>query len=93
MIIYKIAQEGVQPQVIVVDGQEYTVEKRPVQPENKGTDGGWFLTNKRGRTFATVRNEKNPHHMFLVDEMDFQRSAPKFWLTDEDGTLRVLGRR
>jgi hypothetical protein len=66
---------------IVVAGREFRVE-----PAGES----YILHGPRGARYRTMRNVPRPHLMFLVNDQSFVRSAPKAWLSDKDGTLKVV---
>lgn len=80
---------------IVVEGRTYTVEKTdgtgtrlPGEPELPG----YILHGKRGARYGTMRNARRPHQMFLISLTGASiRNIPQTWLTDQNGTLEVLG--
>ncbi len=76
------------PTTIEIEGRTYTVEL--IEDTLDKDRQGYQLTGKRGARYFTMRNVPNPHLMFLVNLS--ATNAPKSWLTDEGGTLRVAGR-
>ena len=68
---------------IKVNGREYTVTTQTA----KNGELQYVLTGKRNAVYATMRNVKNPHLMFLVTP---NLANKTIWLTDKNGTLEVL---
>lgn len=48
------------------------------------------LHGPRGAHYGLMRNVPRPHMLFLFNMKNFTKSAPAAWLTDKDGTLKVV---
>ena len=70
-------------QTLTVRGREFTVSREGDK---------YVLTGKRGARYATMRNANTPTNMFLVDCRGFGMASgfDGCWLSDADGTLRVV---
>lgn len=66
---------------VKIEGIEYQVEKQ----EDK-----YLLHGPRGARYFTMRNVNRPNHMFLINDRGFTKKAPGVWLSDADGSLRVI---
>ncbi len=67
---------------IVINGTAFQVES---------LEGNYVLHGPRGARYRTMRNVPNPHLMFLINDRGFTKQAPRVWLSDENGALKVLG--
>lgn len=48
------------------------------------------LVGPRGGVFRTMRNVHQPHKMFVVADAMGNKTLEGVWLSDADGTIRVL---
>lgn len=89
----EIPFEGEDLGTLSIGRNEYRVEKRePTESRIKleGNRPVYALRGKRGAVYLTMRNRRNPDHMFLVNGRSFGVALDGTWLTDEGGQLRVL---
>ena len=74
-----------------------TIKGRIYQVDYDATNDVYTLTGKRGANYHTMRWPTNPEMLFLcrIRCGVFQADplGPQLWLTDRDGTLRLMGRR
>lgn len=69
----------------------YQVEKLPGSPLDPSGMCKYRLTGPRGARYFTMRNQKNPSMMFLVNERSFTKGTPFTWLHEKpDGTLEIV---
>jgi hypothetical protein len=71
---------------IRIRGREYDVETCE-SPQDKRR---YRLRGKRGASFYTMRNVHRPHMMFVISEAPRSNGLERVWLSDENGTLRVV---
>lgn len=70
-------------------GATLTIGRRVFRVERDGDN--YVLHGARGARYRTMRNAHTPHLMFLVNPTPGVYNAPRAWLTDRGGTLRVCG--
>lgn len=88
----EIPFEGEDLGTLKIGRSEYRIEKRdPTEAEKKvnGDRPVYALRGKRGAVYVTMRNRRNPNHMFLINGRSFGVALDGTWLTDEGGQLRV----
>lgn len=59
-------------------------------PGVNGKESGYDLRGPRGAHYRTCRNAVFPDRMFLVHVKRFGVALDGTWLSDKDGTLKVL---
>lgn len=67
----------------------YDVEPGEFEGVN-GKEAGYTLRGPRGAHYRTCRTAVKPHQMFLMHTKRFGVALDGTWLTDKDGTLKVL---
>lgn len=88
-----IPVEGEDVGTVKLNGRDYSVEKREPTEAHRKVSGDrpvYVLRGSRGATYLTMRNHRNPNHMFLVNGRSFGVALDGTWLTDEGGQLRAL---
>ncbi len=58
----------------------------------KGPEVQYVFTGKRGAVYGTMRNQKNPELMFLIDGRGFglAKGMDGVWLSDKGGELVIV---
>ena len=78
------------PQQIELRGRTFTVSLREV-PDRFGRKV-YYLTGRRGASYFTLRNVKDPSLMMLLDRRTAAgQPFPDLWLSDAGGTLHEVG--
>lgn len=72
-----------------IEGRTYQVEKLPDEDVHESSRPGYMLHGPRGARYRTLRNRPRPYMLYLINERDWTRSAPRSWLTDKHGKLEV----
>jgi hypothetical protein len=78
------------PPTLTIRGRSYRVETTLDKKDEKLLR--YILHGARGAKYSTMRNLPHPDRMFIVNERGFGVASVMdgVWLTDKDGTLRVL---
>lgn len=71
---------------IIVEGRIYQVERDDNAPHGPA----YILNGPRGARYKTLRSIRRPPMLYLFNMRDWRKGAPKCWLTDKDGELRVV---
>lgn len=77
---------------LTIRGLVYDVEKCASTEAPKKVAGDrplYVLRGRKGAVYITMRNQRNPNHMFLVNGRSFGIALNGVWLTDEEDVLRV----
>lgn len=75
-------------ETIRIQGRTYQVEQSD-EGVHEMNRPGYLLTGPRGARYRTLRNSRNRHMLYLMNDRDWTRAAPKAWLTDKSGKLEV----
>ena len=74
-----------------IRGRDYTVAHRErINTLTGEVERGYCLTGKRGATYFTMRNARNPDKMFVVAHSLGSSVMSGVWLSDAGGELRVV---
>lgn len=76
-------------QQIQINGKSFQIAEEGIAKDGRKQ---YVLAGKRGARYGTMRNDKNPDIMFLIDLRGFGIPAgfQGTWLTDRSGQLEAL---
>ena len=72
---------------LTIEGRGYTVTEQKIEGVDRVQ---YILTGKRGAIYGTMRMQKQPEVMFLMNANNFLSNAPKVYLTDKNGVLEIF---